>query len=143
MYRTAIIRSLVLTMTLILCDLAQAQETIKLKAYRYANNMKDDSMWSGLYTAKSGKIYIGLCTHADASNFYEFDPETEQMEHIADLSVFKGERGRAIRTSGKIHVSFVEDKQGNIYFGDFCEDSGPESIDPSSYKGAHWIKFDP
>jgi len=120
-----------------------AQNKIELKTYRFAGLKKDDSMWSGIYTAKSGKIYIGLCTHADAANFYEFDPLTEKMEHIADLTIFKGERGSGIRTSGKIHVTFVEDKSGNIYFGDFCEDNGPECIDPSSYRGAHWFKFDP
>lgn len=119
-----------------------AQQTVKLKAYRYPGNKKDDSMWSGTYTAKSGKIYIGLCTHADAANFYEFNPGDGSMDHIADLTIFKGERGEGIRTSGKIHVVFVEDKEGNIYFGDFCEDNGPECIDPSSYRGAHWFKYD-
>lgn len=118
-------------------------QTIQLKAYRYPGNKKDDSMWSGIYTAKSGKIYIGLCTHADAANFYEFNPKTDSFVHIADLTIFKGEGGEGIRTSGKIHVVSVEDKEGNIYFGDFCEDNGPESIDPSSYRGAHWFKFDP
>lgn len=120
-----------------------AQQSIKLKSYRFTGDKKDDSMWSGMYTAKSGKIYIGLCTHADAANFYEFDPASEKMDHIADLTIFKGERGEGIRTSGKIHVVFVEDKEGNIYFGDFCEDNGPECIDPSSYRGAHWFKYDP
>jgi hypothetical protein len=120
-----------------------AQNTIKLEALEYPGNKKDDSMWSGLYTAKSGKIYVGLCTHADAANFYEYDPATGDFDHIADLTIHKGERGRGIRTSGKIHVPCVEDHDGNIYFGDFCEDNGPESIDPSSYEGAHWFKYDP
>lgn len=131
---------------LVLCFLSTsifAQNSIQLKSYEYPGNKKDDSMWSGMYTAKSGKIYIGLCTHADASNFYEFDPANETMEHIADLTIFKQERGNAIRSSGKIHVSFVEDNEGNIYFGDFCEDTGPESIDPLSYRGPHWFKFNP
>jgi hypothetical protein len=121
----------------------QAQNTIKLEVLEYPGNKKDDSMWSGLYTAKSGKIYIGLCTHADAANFYENDPATGNFDHIADLTILKGERGRGIRTSGKIHVPCVEDDEGNIYFGDFCEDNGPEPIDPSSYEGAHWFKYDP
>ena len=121
----------------------QAQNTIKLEVLEYPGNKKDDSMWSGLYTAKSGKIYIGLCTHADAANFYEYDPATGNFDHIADLTIHKGERGRGIRTSGKIHVPCVEDQEGNIYFGDFCEDNGPEPIDPSSYEGAHWFKYDP
>lgn len=125
------------------CMSLKAQDVVRLKSFEYPGGKKDDSMWSGMYTAKSGKIYIGLCTHADAANFYEFDPATEKMEHIADLTIFKGERGDGVRTSGKIHVVFVEDNEGNIYFGDFCEDNGPECIDPSSYRGAHWFKYEP
>ena len=30
----------------------------------------EDSMWSALYGAKSGKLYIGLCTHAEAAHFF-------------------------------------------------------------------------
>lgn len=123
--------------------MAAESATVEVEAQSFPGNMKDDSMWSGVYTAKSGKIYIGLCTHADTSNFYEFDPATETMTHIADLSTFKGERGDGVRTSGKIHVPCVEDNEGNIYFGDFCEDNGPEAVDPASYRGPHWFKFDP
>ncbi|MCO6492744.1 MAG: hypothetical protein J5I98_30275 [Phaeodactylibacter sp.] len=144
MHQPASIAYLFLSILVLLTTLpGQAQDIIKLKSHRFPENKKDDSMWSGIYTARSGKIYIGLCTHADAANFYEFDPATGKMEHLADLTVFKGERGQGIRTSGKIHVSFVEDKDGKIYFGDFCEDNGPECIDPSSYRGAHWFRFDP
>lgn len=144
MYRSVSSANLLFKLLFLLSGLTcQAQDIIQLKAHRFTGDKKDDSMWSGIYTAKSGKIYIGLCTHADAANFYEFDPATGKMEHLADLTIFKGERGQGIRTSGKIHVSFVEDKDGNIYFGDFCEDNGPECIDPSSYRGAHWFKFDP
>lgn len=123
--------------------LGSSAEAVTLQAYAFPGGKKPDSMWSGVYTAHSGKIYIGLCTHGDAGNFYEFDPTTRKMDHIADLSVFKGERGGGVRTSGKIHTTFVEDLQGNIYFGDFCEDSGPECVDPSSYRGAHWFKYAP
>ena len=74
-------------------------------------------MWSALYGAKSGKIYVGLCTHAEAAHFYEFDPETEKMRHIVDLTELHGERGEGINTNGKIHVRMGEDNDGNIYFG--------------------------
>lgn len=104
---------------------------------------REDSMWSALYAAQSGKIYIGLCTHAEAAHFFEYEPETAKMNHIADLTVFKGERGKGIWTSGKIHVRMSEDPEGRIYFGDFCEDTGPECIDPSSYLGPHWFRYDP
>jgi hypothetical protein len=104
---------------------------------------REDSMWSALYAARSGKLYIGLCTHAEAAHFYEFDPASRTMHHVADLTEFKGERGRGIRTSGKIHVRMGEDEAGRIYFGDFCEDTGPECVDPASYRGPHWFRYDP
>ena len=47
---------------------------------------REDSMWSALYAARSGKLYIGLCTHAEAAHFYEFDPPTQKMHHVGDRS---------------------------------------------------------
>lgn len=117
---------------------------VSVQAYRFVGGSeREDSMWSALYGAQSGKLYIGLSTHAEAAHFYEFDPATQTMHHVADLTQFKGERGQGIRTSGKIHVRMGEDKQGRIYFGDFCEDTGPECVDPASYRGPHWFRYDP
>ena len=119
-------------------------KTIPVEIRRFTGgSTREDSMWSALYGAKSGKLYIGLSTHAEAAHFYEFDPQTETMHHVADLTEFKGERGKGIWTTGKIHVRMGEDAEGNIYFGDFCEDTGPECIDPSSYLGPHWFRYNP
>lgn len=118
--------------------------TITLQAHRFTGGSgREDSMWSALYAARSGKLYIGLSTHAEAAHFYEFDPQTSAMHHVADLTQFKGERGDGVRTTGKIHVRMSEDEQGRIYFGDFCEDTGPENVDPASYRGPHWFRYDP
>lgn len=121
-----------------------SEKILTVKAYRFTGGAaREDSMWSALYGAQSGKLYIGLSTHAEAAHFYEFDPEKEAMNHIADLTEFKGERGKAIRTTGKIHVRMGEDAQGRVYFGDFCEDTGPECVDPASYLGPNWFRYDP
>lgn len=111
--------------------------------YYFPGNHREESMWSALYGAKSGKIYVGLCTHAEAAHFYEFDPETQTMRHIVDLTELHGERGQGINTNGKIHVRMGEDAEGNIYFGSLNEDTGPECIDPSSYLGAFWYRYKP
>ena len=115
----------------------------EVRHYRFVGDHREESMWSALYGAKSGKIYIGLCTHAEAAHFYEFDPETETMRHIVDLTELHGERGEGINTNGKIHVRMGEDADGNIYFGSLNEDTGPECIDPSSYLGAFWYRYCP
>ena len=114
-----------------------------VKRYRFVGDHREESMWSALYGAKSGKIYIGLCTHAEAAHFYEFDPASETMRHIVDLTELHGERGEGINTNGKIHVRMGEDADGNIYFGSLNEDTGPECIDPSSYLGAFWYRYRP
>ncbi len=116
--------------------------TIEVETFRFTAGT-EDSMWSALYGAKSGRLYAGLSTHAEAAHFYEFDPAGDAMHHVADLTAFKGERGKAIRTSGKIHVRMGEDAEGNVYFGDFCEDTGPECVDPASYQGPHWFRYRP
>lgn len=121
----------------------QKESKAVVEHFRFVGDHKEESMWSALYGAKSGKIYIGLCTHAEAAHFYEFDPETKLMRHIVDLTELHGERGEGINTNGKIHVRMGEDNEGNIYFGGLNEDTGPESIDPASYLGAFWYRFNP
>lgn len=114
-----------------------------VKHYRFVGDHREESMWSAVYGAKSGKIYVGLCCHAEAAHFYEFDPATETMRHIVDLTELHGERGEGINTNGKIHVRMGEDNDGNVYFGSLNEDTGPECIDPSSYLGAFWYRYCP
>jgi hypothetical protein len=128
--------------------LAQINSSIKgeevlMDHYYFVGDHREESMWSALYGAKSGKIYIGLCTHAEAAHFYEFDPATETMRHIVDLTKLHNERGEGINTNGKIHVRMGEDANGNIYFAGLNEDTGPEPIDPSSYLGAFWYRYNP
>lgn len=121
-----------------------APPVVTVEARRFTGGSgREDSMWSALYAATGGKIYIGLCTHAEAAHFFEYDPGADRMTHVADLTAFKGERGEGVRTSGKIHVRMGEDADGRVYFGDFCEDTGPECVDPASYRGPHWFRYDP
>lgn len=121
----------------------EQEEKAVVEHFRFAGNHREESMWSALYGAKSGKVYIGLCTHAEAAHFYEFDPETKNMRHLCDLTELHNERGEGINTNGKIHVRMGEDEHGNIYFGGLNEDTGPEAIDPSSYLGAFWYRYNP
>ncbi|RKY08988.1 MAG: hypothetical protein DRP65_08370 [Planctomycetota bacterium] len=101
-----------------------------VKHYRFSKIHKDAHMWSAMFIASNGNIFIGLCTHADAANLYVFEPATEKMRHLANLTVLLGERGKGIWTNGKIHVR-MQELDGFVYFGSFCEDNGPEgSITP-------------
>ena len=100
-------------------------------------------MWGGLYAAKSGKVYIGLCTEGESAHFYEYDPATDKMRCIADMAEFHGERGKGIRSSGKIHNAPLEDSEGNIYFVTMSNGSGPRNIDFTSWRGAQLTRYNP
>ena len=125
-------------------SLAQAETKYALVETReFPGSRKETQMFSALYAAADGRLYIGLCTHGASSQFYQYDPRQDRMRHIADLAQFLGQTGRGIRTAGKIHTRFVEDQQGRIYFATMCEDSGPTNIDPYSWEGPNWIRYDP
>ena len=45
---------------------AAGERLVTVQAHQFTGGSGlEDSMWSALYAAKSGKLYIGLCTHAE------------------------------------------------------------------------------
>jgi len=141
-------RNIVILFIMISCSFifAQDQGTLELRSveidhYHFSEINKDASMWSALYIASNGKIYVGLCTHGDAATIYEFDPKTETMRYLSNITELANERGHGIWTNGKIHVQ-MQELDGYVYFGSFCEDNGPPAIDPHSYKGPFWGRIE-
>ena len=104
---------------------------------------RDSSMFSGLCAAREGTVYIGTSIHGGSAQLYRYDPRAGRVEHIAGMAEFLGQLGRGVRVAGKIHTRFVEDRQGRIYFATMCEDSGPTNIDPYSWEGPNWMRYDP
>jgi len=104
---------------------------------------KDPAMWNALYAAQDGRVYTGLCTEPGSAHFYQYDNIKDNHRCLYDMAEFLGERGKGIRTSGKIHTELFEDKDGNIYFGTMNNSSGPRNIDYTSWQGGHWMKYDP
>jgi hypothetical protein len=115
-------------------------KTVPVKHFIFSKTDQDASMWSAMYIASNDKIYIGLSTHADAANVYEFDINTSAMKHLANLSILLNERGKGTWTNGKIHVR-MQELDGYVYFGSFCEDSGPPAIDANSFNGPYWFRI--
>ncbi len=115
--------------------------TVQIDHYNFSSVDKDASLWSAMYIASNNKIYIGLCTHGDAATVYEFDIATRSMRQLANITVVLGERGRGIWTNGKIHVR-MQELDGYVYFGSFCEDNGPPAIDAGSYEGPYWFRVE-
>jgi hypothetical protein len=100
-------------------------------------------MFSALYAATDGAVYVSLCTHAGSAQIYRYDPSADRIRHIADVAEFLDQTGKGVRTAGKIHTRPVEDREGRIYFATMCEDSGPPNIDPYSWEGPHWLRYTP
>lgn len=117
-----------------------ALSTVPIEHYHFSKKDKDAQIWSAMYIASNNKIYIGLCTHGDAATVYEFDIETRKMRQLANLTVLLDERGKGIWTNGKIHVK-LQELDGYVYFGSFCEDNGPPAIDARSYEGPRWFRI--
>jgi hypothetical protein len=116
-------------------------ETCIVEAVDYPG--KDPAMWDGLYASKSGNVYTGLITEGESAHFYSYNPLSKKNTLLFDLADFFGERGKGIRTSGKIHNKPVEDNDGNIYFVPMSDGSGPNNIDYTSWRGGHYMKYVP
>jgi hypothetical protein len=104
---------------------------------------RDPVMWDGLYAASDGKVYSALINEGESAHFYMYDPKTDTNILLCDLAEFLDERGKGIRSTGKIHNKPVEDDEGNIYFVSMSNGSGPNKIDYTSWRGGHWLKYDP
>jgi hypothetical protein len=104
---------------------------------------KDNAMWDALYAARNGTVYTGLITEGGSAHFYTYLPAKDENFLVADIAEFLGERGKGIRTSGKIHNKPVEDNDGNIYFVPMNNGAGPRTIDYTSWIGGHWMKYNP
>jgi hypothetical protein len=104
---------------------------------------RDPVMWDGLYASSDGKVYSALINEGESAHFYVYDPETDKNILLCDMAAFLDERGKGIRSTGKIHNKPVEDDEGNIYFVSMSNGSGPNTIDYTSWQGGHWLKYDP
>lgn len=124
-----------------LSSLRGAEAILQVEAVPYPG--RDPAMWDGVYAASDGRVYSALITEGSSAHFYQYDPATRKNVLLADIASLLGERGRGIRTAGKIHNRPLEDRQGMIYFATNNNGSGPQNIDYLSWEGGRWVRFDP
>lgn len=122
---------------------AALRAEVESQTFELPGNRREDGLWSALYAAKNGLVYIGAQAHGAENNFYVYDPQTGTVRHIANMYQAAGEHGKGIRGQAKIHTRFVEDPHGVIYFGTGNQGSGPANIDPRSFAGGYWWSYDP
>ena len=108
--------------------------------------------YNGMGTGSDGKIYYVLSSESYevGAQMYSYDPATDTVCHLGDLTEACGEKGKKTIVQGKSHVTFVE-CGGKLYFAthvgyysivDGMEKIGtpPEGFKP--YPGGHFLAYD-
>lgn len=108
--------------------------------------------YNGMGTASDGRIYYVLSSESidQGARMFRFDPQTQTIQELADLTEACGEKGRKAIPQGKSHVNFVE-ADGRLYFathvGVYSIVEGKETlgIPPAGYQpypGGHLLSYD-
>ena len=108
--------------------------------------------YNGISAASNGKIYYVLSSESfDAgAQMYSYDPASDTIRRLGDLTEACGEKGLKTIVQGKSHVNFVESR-GKLYFathiGYYSIIDGMEKpgLPPPGYKpypGGHFLAYD-
>jgi hypothetical protein len=136
--------------------LAQSPEAAvdrKLTAHSFDSGFAlAHSTFNGMLAASDGKVYYVLCADSmdTGAQMYSYDPATDKIRHLGDLTEASGEKGLKAIPQGKSHVNFVE-WNGKLYFashlGYYSTVNGQEraGIPRAGYKpypGGHFLAYD-
>jgi len=108
--------------------------------------------WNGMGVAHDGTLYYVLSSGSPniAGQMYSFNPKTQVITHLADLSDIVGEGNMKAVAQGKSHVNFVE-ANGKLYFsthlGYYNQAGGLERAGAPPpgylpYLGGHFVSYD-
>jgi hypothetical protein len=108
--------------------------------------------YNGMGTGSDGRIYYVLCSELPdvAARMYVYDPATQKVELLGDLSEAAGEKGMNAIAQGKSHVRFVE-AAGKLWFAthlgyySIIDDIEKPGIPPAGmkpYRGGHLLSWD-
>jgi len=104
-----------------------------------------DGNWAALSVASDGRAYAGLACHGCNGHLVMYDPATDRVTDIGNLTHLAGEANLHVGPQSKIHAKFGEGQDGRIYFGthagwwyDYARVGTREG-----YPGAHWMAYDP
>ncbi len=108
--------------------------------------------YNGIGAASDGRIFYVLSSERFdiGAQMYCYDPATDKIEHVGDVTEACGEKGAKTIVQGKSHVPFVE-RAGKLYFathvGWYSIIDGMEKIGipPQGWKpypGGHFLAYD-
>ncbi|MBN2130914.1 MAG: hypothetical protein JW741_15540 [Sedimentisphaerales bacterium] len=108
--------------------------------------------YNGMGAASDGRIYYVLSSERFdiGAQMYCYDPKTDKIEHIGDVTEACGEKNTKTVVQGKSHVP-LQERDGKLYFAthvgwysiiDGMEKIGfpPEGWEP--YPGGHFLAYD-
>lgn len=110
--------------------------------------------YNALSLGSDGKIYYILSSQSieKGGQFYSFDPHTEEIQFLGDLTEMCGEHNGQFIPQGKSHVDFYE-RDGKLFFathiGFYEMVDGMEKLpeNPGAgyklYRGGHILSYDP
>ena len=155
--KTMIASLILITATFPLLSGAEAEDPFlpakKLIAQLFDSNFREGhDTYNGMGTGSDGCIYYVLSTEpADlGGRMFQFDPKTEKVSFVGDLTEACGEKGRKTVVQGKSHVNFVE-ADGKLYFAthigyysiiDGMEKMGIPPAGWTKYPGGHLLSYD-
>ncbi len=125
----------------------------KLIAHTYNSGFQlAHDTYNGMGTGSDGKIYYVLSSESyeTGAQMYCYDPTTNKITHLGDLTEACGEKGLKTIAQGKSHVNFVE-RDRKLHFathvGYYSIIDGMEKIGipPEGYKpypGGHFLAYD-
>lgn len=110
--------------------------------------------YNAISRASNGKIYYILSSERidEGGKMYTYDPSSDAITFLADLTEICGEAGQHAVVQGKSHARFYE-YEGKLYFSthvgyyqlidgmDRLPENLPEGVDP--YPGGHFLAYDP
>ncbi len=157
-----IIAAIIISLSIISCNnihrkplelLANSETTDHLIAQTFNSGFPEaHDSYNGISVAGDGKVYYVLCTQLldIAGQVYVFDPKTEEIKHLCDLTEACGEKELNAVAQGKSHVNFIE-SGGKLFFathvGYYEERNGimligtpPDGYKP--YQGGHILSYD-
>lgn len=145
-------RAMTILLLITACCTAQAQQHRLTARIHDSGFVLAHDTYNGMGTGSDGRIYYVLCaeSYEVGAQMYSYDPATETIRHLGDLTAACGEQGDKTIAQGKSHVNFVE-SDGRLYFathiGYYSLIDGMEKIGipPTGWKpypGGHFLAYD-
>lgn len=96
-----------------------------------------DSNYHAVIQASDGNVYYVICSHnrKSGARMFRYDPRTDNVDMIGDLTDVVGEDRTKVVNQGKVHSDFYE-VDGKLYFGTHA------GAWDETYPGGHFMSYD-